>query len=126
MQLQDTEIVGFGKNTLPKCRIELGRAAIELERIGAIGALQGAAVSQFREKANREGRSGHRSITRLSAKSRRNASTSARTSSGGARKEAARRSAISPTDALPSQACRISTPISSISKMRSGARSTQR
>src|SRR5918993_2692124 len=126
MQLQDAERIGFRENLFPGGGVEFRRTPVEVQGIGAIRALQRASMREFREKADRRGGRVHKSTTRLSAKSLRNASTSGRTSSGEAPKATASAADISSTLMLPSQRFRISTPISSSSKIRSGASSTHR
>src|SRR5215210_3433752 len=126
MQLQDAERIGFRKNLFPGSGVEFRRTPVEVQGIGAIRALQRASVREFREKADGRGGGVHKSTTRLSAKSLRNASTSGRTSSGEAPKSTASAADISSTVTLPSQRFKISKPISSSSKMRSGASSTHR
>ena len=47
VNLQHAECRGFAQHPFPGFRVEFARFAVELQRIGAIGALQRAAMGQF-------------------------------------------------------------------------------
>src|SRR5262249_38506756 len=54
MHLQHADLGELGEYLLPFVGRELGRAAVELDRVGAIGALQRAAVCQLEQDRDRD------------------------------------------------------------------------
>src|SRR5579871_4988335 len=54
MHLQHTDLGELGQHLLPFLGCELGRTAVELDRVGAIGALQRAAMRQLEQDGDRD------------------------------------------------------------------------
>src|SRR5262245_33921409 len=155
MDLQHADLGEFCQNLLPFLGRELAAGAVELDRVGAIGTLQRAAMRELREHRKRNakglrggarfqrgqsvgarrldvgGISAHGVFSRasvkkpLSARSCSMATTSVAMASRGAAYLATSRSTTSATRRWPSQSCSTSTAISSGASTRSGARITQ-
>src|SRR5262245_55382839 len=113
MHLQHAEIGCLFKEFEPSVCIQFPIGLQELCRIGAIGALERAAVGQFREHGDRrQQRLLHSVTSNLSAHSCRKAVTSSATSPSGASYSAARSLMIALTEECPSQRRRMSRPMS--------------
>src|SRR5918995_6268893 len=123
MQLQYPERGRLFEDAQPGRRVELARAAFEIEWIRAIRAGEWAAVRQLRQKPERR-RKAHGSTIRLAARSRNRHSASLAIRARSFANRAAGTSAISASVRVPSQRRTTSTALAFACSTRSSARRT--